>query len=452
MAIGTLPVVAQASIFSPDLAMMLNPNHELVRLASMLDWSAVESEFKRFYPAGGRPSIPIRVMVSLLVIQRVCNVSDEQVVKQWVQNPYWQHLSGMTSFTWAAPCDPSELSVFRKRIGVEGVQFLLKWSVGAHLRRDTIQTEVVAVDSTVQDKAVTTPRDHKLYRKVIERLRDLAERHDVTLRRSYRRRVAKLVSGLKTSNFPRAKAKAKRITARLRIIAGRLLREVERKLSDDIKGANATLITTCRRVVEQQHGDGKPYVYSVHEPQIYAIGKGKDRSPWEFGTKVSLAVDPHTGVILGAINHARNVHDSHALSDIIHHIETISGQVPHTIIGDLGYRDKKEQQELAAQRINLITPHDLAGTDKNNAAGKSLRKLMKLRSRIEGVIGNLKRSSRLANNYLAGWLGDESNVMLAAMGHNLKKLLRLLRALMQTLDQYARHLNHEPSPANRAAA
>jgi hypothetical protein len=92
--------------------MMLNPDHQLVKLAKRLPWEKLETEFGSLYAAVGRPSIPIRVMVSLLLLQRMFDLSDEQVVKQWVQNPYWQNFSGMTSFQWKIPCDPTELMKF----------------------------------------------------------------------------------------------------------------------------------------------------------------------------------------------------------------------------------------------------------------------------------------------------------------------------------------------------
>ena len=98
--LGKLPTEQQQTMWAPPLEMMLNPDHQLVKLAKRLPWEKLETEFGSLYAAVGRPSIPIRVMVSLLLLQRMFDLSDEQVVKQWVQNPYWQNFSGMTSFQW----------------------------------------------------------------------------------------------------------------------------------------------------------------------------------------------------------------------------------------------------------------------------------------------------------------------------------------------------------------
>jgi IS5 family transposase len=220
--LGKLPTEKQESVFAPRLELMLNPNHELVILGKRLDWGDLEQRFSGLYSTEGRPSIPIRIMVSLILLQRLKNVSDEEVVKQWVQNPYWQFFSGMATFQWTIPCDPTELGKFRKRIGPEGAEQILAWSLGEHRRQNTVQASVVVIDSTVQEKNVMTPRDHKLYRRVIERLWGISSHEHIVLRRSYRRTVRKQIMKLRTANFPKAKRQARKAERKLRTIAGSL--------------------------------------------------------------------------------------------------------------------------------------------------------------------------------------------------------------------------------------
>ncbi len=50
----------------------------------------------------------------------------------------------------------------------------------------------------------------------------------------------------------------------------------------------------------------------------------------------------------------------------------------------------------------------------------------KRRSAIEPVIGHMKQDHRMDRNYLKGTDGDKMNVILAACGFNLRKLLRVL--------------------------
>ena len=86
---------------------------------------------------------------------------------------------------------------------------------------------------------------------------------------------------------------------------------------------------------------------------------------------------------------------------------------------------------LAQDGIEVITPADLKRAQKGTPAWRRLRRLMRKRARIEPVIGHLKSGFRLCRNFLHGWEGDELNILLAAAGWNLRKLLRFLAAYAQ---------------------
>lgn len=432
--VGELPNDGQQSVWGNDLTLLCNPNHELVRLANRLDWSQLELRFARLYSSIGRPSIPLRVMIGLLILAEMRKFSDEEAVKEFCQNVYWQYFCGYRTMSWEAPCHPTELGKFRHRIGPDGVEAVLAWSVAQHQAAGRVQVKSVVIDSTVQEKNITTPRDHKLYRKIAETVLALASAEGVQLRRSYRRVIKRQVMQLRTRNFPKAKRKALRATRRLRTIAGALLRDFCRKLPDDRRWAHEDLIARMRWILVQQAG-GPGHLYSLHEPQTYCIGKGKDRVQYEFGTKVSLLIDPHSGVIVGAMNHDKHRHDSHVMAACSEQVESITGEKPEELIGDYGYRDAKEQARMLADGIRVITPADLKGLTKGTAAYRSIRRKLRWRARIEAVIGHLKADHRLGRNFLKGWLGDEQNILLAAIGWNMKKLIRFFNDLLQELMQ-----------------
>jgi IS5 family transposase len=48
-----------------------------------------------------------------------------------VENPYWQYFTGETHLQTRAPMDPSSLTRWRRRIGEEGVELLLKLTIEA---------------------------------------------------------------------------------------------------------------------------------------------------------------------------------------------------------------------------------------------------------------------------------------------------------------------------------
>ena len=61
-------------------------------------------------------------MVALQLLKHTCNVSDEEVVATWVENPYWQYFCGEQYFCHESPIDPSLMTGFRKRIGQAGLR------------------------------------------------------------------------------------------------------------------------------------------------------------------------------------------------------------------------------------------------------------------------------------------------------------------------------------------
>ncbi len=116
----------QLNMFEAVLAQMINTVHELCRLAREIDWSVFEVEFSRLYSHTGLAAHPIRRIVGLLIFKQLNNLSDENVVARWVENPYWQFFTGEEVFQLKAPVDPSELVHFRNRIGGDGAQFIFK--------------------------------------------------------------------------------------------------------------------------------------------------------------------------------------------------------------------------------------------------------------------------------------------------------------------------------------
>jgi transposase, IS5 family len=100
------------------LANLLDARHPMVKLARGIDWHGFDEHFGAYYSRGkGRPAISTRLMVSLHYLKYTNDLSDEAVVRGWVENPYWQYLSGMEFFCHEAPIDPSSMSRWRRRVG-----------------------------------------------------------------------------------------------------------------------------------------------------------------------------------------------------------------------------------------------------------------------------------------------------------------------------------------------
>ena len=85
------------------LSEQLNPKHPNYQLSKVIDWPSLEGDFTGLFSRRGRPAKPIRLMNSLLLLKQLHDLSDDQVVESWIENPYWHFLSGEREFQWSAP-------------------------------------------------------------------------------------------------------------------------------------------------------------------------------------------------------------------------------------------------------------------------------------------------------------------------------------------------------------
>ena len=135
----------------------------------------------------------------------------------------------------------------------------------------------VYIDTTVQEKNITFPTDDKLAKKIIKRCWKIADRNSLDLRQSYRRILKDLSYDQRFRNHPRNKGKARKADKKVRTIAGRLVRDVERKLGTMVDGYRNEL-DLYKRVLAQKKKD-KNKVYSLHEVDVQCISKGKEHKP-----------------------------------------------------------------------------------------------------------------------------------------------------------------------------
>lgn len=425
---GKSPGQNQLNLYKQRLADQLNPKHPLYRLAGNIPWDSFEEEFSKHYSHTGRSAHPIRLMVGLLILKQLRNLSDEAVVERWVENGYYQFFCGEAYLQWEFPCHPTDLVYFRRRIGEKGIQKIFQVSIELHGSK--AKEREILIDTTVQEKNITFPTDSKLYKKIAEQCVKIAEKEDVKLRQSYRRITKKLVLAQRFRNHPKNYKKATQAVRKLKTIAGRLIRDLKRKLSTDAHSRHHAQFKIFERVLDQEKNSSNK-VYSLHEPQVYCIGKGKDHKKYEFGAKASIAVTKKSGIIVGAVSHVKNVHDSKTLIDIISQSSELRGQCPEYAICDRGYRGRSKVGET---KILIPKPCSKKATAYQK---QKTKKRFRKRAGIEAFIGHLKSDHRMMCNYLKGSVGDSVNLMMAAAAFNFKKWMRnvvdFVRAFLSAL-------------------
>jgi len=391
----------------------LDQKYPLYILSSRVDWKLFDKEFEPLYcEDNGRPAKPIRLMVGLLILKHIRNISDESVVEQWAENLYYQYFCGQQEFVSSEPCEASELVHFRKRIGESGIELILKESI--RINGGDSNDNQVSIDTTVQEKNITFPTDAKLHKKIIKKCLVIAKKEQLSVRQTYTRTLKKLGVDQRFRNHAKNKSKARKADKKVRTIAGRLVRELERNLEPD--SIYHTDIELFKQVFAQKR-TSKNKIYSLHEPETQCISKGKEHKKYEFGNKASIVYTQHTGVIVGAMGF-RNEFDGHTLEPALEQTQRMVGKAPQKAAVDRGYRGRKQIGET-----QILLPKPFNNKTQTKYQQKKLKEAHNKRAAIEPIIGHLKTDHRLGRNFYKGIVGDNINIMLAAAAFNFKRMM-----------------------------
>ena len=390
----------------------LNHQHPLYILSRQIKWEILEQAFSKHYSADfGAPAKPIRLMTGLLLLKHIRNLSDESVVDQWAENCYYQYFCGEKVFASKVPCSYTELVEFRKRIGEEGIELIFKESIRINSKDG--QEQEATTDTTVQEKNITFPTDAKRHKKIIKKCVALAERENIELRQTYVRVVKKLSLDQRFCNHAKNKSKARKADRKIKTMAGRLVGELDRNL---VATHPFRINLNLFEKVFAQKKEDKQKIYSLHEPNVQCIGKGKEHRKYEFGSKVSIMTTKNSGVIIGALNIEKNDYDAHTLLPALEQQQRLTGILLKNNFVDRGYRGIKQ-----VLQTNILIPQN---NPKDTAYQKQkLRKGFRRRAGIEPRIGHLKQDHRLSRNYYSRIFGDNINVMLAAAAMNFKRMM-----------------------------
>jgi transposase, IS5 family len=396
----------------------LNHKHPLYILTNKINWQQFEEAFKDLYCVNnGRPGKPIRLMVSLLMLKHIRNLSDESVVEQWAENAYYQYFSGEQCFAAKEPCAASELVHFRDRIGEKGIELIFKESI--RINGNDANEDEGTIDTTVQEKNITYPTDNKLHRRIIKKCVAIADKEGIELRQSYTRTLKKLSLDQRFRSHPRNHKKARKADRKVKTIAGRLVRELNRKLP---AGLHATHLALFSKVLSQKRHDHNK-IYSLHEPHVQCISKGKEHKKYEFGSKVSIVSAKSSGVIIGAINIEKNDYDAHTLDPAIEQQQRLTGHTLKKAFVDRGFRGVSE---VRGTQICLPKPFD---KKLSKSEQQKMKNGFRRRAAIEPTIGHLKSDYRLSRNFYKGIFGDNINVMLAAAAMNFKRMMNIWKKI-----------------------
>lgn len=276
---------------------------------------------------------------------------------------------------------------------------------------------LVVSDTTVQGNNTTFPTDARLYKKVIDGCNKIARTEEMAQRQTYTKTGKELLRATYNSDHPKRHKKAVAAMRKLRTIAGRQVRELERLMTEDQRAMHEEKLEIYNRILAQTR-HSKDKVYSIHKPQTACIAKGKPSHMYEFGQKVGMILTAKSQVIVTIKAFEGSHHDSKTIEPLLEQLVSGNRKLPETLAYDRGGRGAKE-----VMGVNVITPGKPRKSD-TAYDRKKKRHPFRRRAGIEPVFGHLKADHRMQDNFLSGRESASINAMLAATGWNLKKMMK----------------------------
>ena len=112
--------------FESPFAQSLDPKNRWVVLAHKIPWDILVSTYEDKLKNGtmGAEGINPRVAIGSMILKHICDTSDRETVLQIQENMYMQYFIGYSSFSTDPPFDPSLFVDFRKRLGIDQINFI----------------------------------------------------------------------------------------------------------------------------------------------------------------------------------------------------------------------------------------------------------------------------------------------------------------------------------------
>jgi IS5 family transposase len=191
---------------------------------------------------------------------------------------------------------------------------------------------------------------------------------------------------------------------------GRVYRDISRKATkfDPALSHHLHLIDCLLKKTR----DSKEKLYSIHEPEVECISKGKAHKRYEFGVKVGMATTSKGNWIVGIQAYPGNSYDGHTLEETLKQVTPLTRCYMKEAYVDKGYRGHEYEGDI---EVHII------GIRRMNQMTSAVRKWLRYRNAIVPILGYLKFDNQISGNYLKGSNGDQINNIFSGCGFNMRK-------------------------------
>jgi len=382
----------------------LRKDNRWLKIAGLIPWDELEEEYATHFSEGmGRPGLDARLVLGALLLRHMTGASDEEIVRQIQENPYYQAFCGFENFQTEQLFEGSSLSRVRKRVGAKLFREMEKRTYRVLVERKIIRGHGVLVDATVYPEAIRFPTDTGLLNRAREwlvgKIDELGRRMGKRPR-TYKRKARQTFLSFSKKRHKTRKMVEKAKKALLQYVR-RNLRQMEELVSEAKQRGHvigkkvAKRLSIVRRVYEQQRTmyrekarQIEERIVSLHKPQVRPIVRGKEGKKVEFGPKVALShVSGFT--FLDHMSH-NNFNEAQWLSRQIEHFVERFGTRPEWCVGDNLYGSRENRGYLKELGIrDSFVP--LGRREKMRVGNTRWRKKMnRRRNQVEGGIGHSK--------------------------------------------------------------
>jgi IS5 family transposase len=419
----------------------LRPDNRWMKMGRLIPWNQMEEVYREYFSDRmGRPAKDSRLICGMLVVKHTKGFSDEEVVEEYLENPYVQAFCGEERFVTEGGIDPSLLSKIRKRLGKTFFERFEGDVLDVLKRRRMVRSKEHLLDATVVPANVEYPTDAKLLNRarqwVVKVIRVIRRRFDVKGKvRTYCRKAQAVYLGFSK--------KRKKTKAMVRLMRGKLLRYLRRNIRQLEKllrkygrgfgGRERAFLrkrlATVKAIYDQQRElwktkarTVKDRIVSLHLPHIRPIVRGKDGRDVEFGPKVLLSWVDGFGFLDGLKFEAHNEGALWEESLKLH--KKRFGEYPTESTGDgiFGTRANRAMLKEKGVRGGVKALGRAANTTENK---QWLREKQKIRgSRMEGIIGHAKNHFGLDRIRYTIKDGEEMWIRLGLLAMNLSTAVK----------------------------
>jgi hypothetical protein len=328
--------------FETPFSRSLNPNNRWVLLAHKIPWDLLVSTYqsKMGNTKTGADGINPRVAIGSMIIKHICDLSDRETVQQIRENMYMQYFIGYSSFSDETPFDPSLFVDFRKRLGIEEINFINEKILGLGKKdkpdnntdnennasqtktfKEEIQPENSSKDDIEEDKIT---HQGKLLVDATACPQNIAYPTDLNLLNDAREKSEELIDVLydpsrhfsKPRTYREIARKDYLHTAQKKVKSKKEIRKALRKqlnyLKRNLKSIDTLLdayqviplnryqykyLLVIHTLYEQQLHMFNERVHSIehrivsiHQPHVRPIVRGKANANVEFGAKIQVCI------------------------------------------------------------------------------------------------------------------------------------------------------------------